>query len=143
MLSIAFCVDGTPAPKGSFNVYPGKKGGRPNGRESSKRYPPWRKLIEAKARTVMDGLPLIEPPYSVGLTFYVHRPKAPKYPWPGSLIVGDIDKLTRGVLDALKGIVIVDDAHVVRFHEQSKRYVRPGQEPGCAISIRHVDPLDY
>ncbi len=60
-------------------------------------------------------------------------------PWPigeGSTQLGDVDKLTRNLLDALtQAGVLADDRYVIGGAEL-KRWTRDGEQPGVEILIR-------
>lgn len=121
-------VPGTPKPQGSKD-YIGK------GRmvESSKALPAWRADVRAALiveRTRVKG------PVSVGLEFLFARPTRPTHP-EAPAGPPDLDKLARGVLDALESAHVVEnDARVVEFHRLVKRYVAAGEVPGCRITVR-------
>jgi Holliday junction resolvase RusA-like endonuclease len=139
---------GDPAPQGSKRHVGG-------GRliESSKRLPSWRTAVKdatdaAVARRIMDDgapdLPL-DGPVVAEITVTVARPKsAPKtrITWPQTRSSGDLDKLVRGILDALdQGGAIADDSRVV---ELTARKVYPHEgidaldRPGVVV---HLWPL--
>lgn len=129
---IALIVKGHPAPKGSRTVGH-RKDGTHYTRPASSSEHGW---IEAVAQTAMwrasqaDELP--EPPYEVTLSFYVERPKRPKYPWPTR---GDADKLARAVIDGLvRGGVLTDDRHVVRIVADKQYATAPGGEC-CRVEV--------
>ncbi|GAA1455420.1 RusA family crossover junction endodeoxyribonuclease [Nocardiopsis tropica] len=131
---------GHPAPQGSKRHV---GGGRMI--ESSKRLPDWRTAVQAAAdaaivRRMADdggyGLPL-DGPLVAEITVTVPRPKsAPKtrVTWPQTRSSGDLDKLIRGVLDAIdKAGAIADDSRVVELtarkvypHEGIDALPRPG-----------------
>ena len=46
----------------------------------------------------------------------------------------DLDKLTRSLLDALKGKVYADDSQVVRL-DIGKRFARPDEAPGVFVEV--------
>ena len=101
-------VIGEPAPQGSK---------RPigNGRmiESSKKVRPWRDSVAWAAREACEGRPPLAVPCGICITFYLPRPKKPKFwRYPGAR--PDIDKLVRSTLDGLtNGGAFADDALVV------------------------------
>lgn len=109
--------------------------------EANKRLKPWRLLISDAA--LSSGFPLTTYPVSVSITFRFLRPKShynksglsPKAP---ALLTskkkGDIDKLSRAVLDALTGTLLHDDSQVVQLAAH-KRYTTPGEYPGALITI--------
>lgn len=56
--------------------------------------------------------------------------------WPVAVDIGDVDKLTRNLLDALQQAgVIADDRNVIGGAEL-KRWCKPGEEPGVEILVR-------
>lgn len=55
--------------------------------------------------------------------------------------VGDGDKLTRCVWDALTGIVWVDDSQVAAWGG-SKRLSAPGEQPGVQVYVRPINVKD-
>ena len=92
-------------------------------------------------RTVMAQVFVVRPatwavtrsPLTVGLEFFLARPKsAPKRQvWPAKR--PDLDNLAKSVLDALRGLVYHDDAQIVRL-DLSKQY----GEPGVVIRIQEA-----
>lgn len=149
---IAFTVRGIPAPQGSKRLLPlgAKRGGRPILVESSKRVPKWRKAIRDEARRALEALPLegqarATGPVVVDLHFRLPRPKGhygtgrnaavlrPSSPaWPASK--PDLDKLVRAVLDALTGLLWVDDAQVVTL-AVAKCYASPTVPAGVHVRV--------
>jgi crossover junction endodeoxyribonuclease RusA len=105
----------------------------------------WRTDIRAAARDAMlDDLPMTGP-VAVSLTFRLKRPgshyrsgahagtlkaNAPLVP----ITRPDIDKLSRAVLDALKGITWGDDSQVVQ-KVATKRYANPGERVGVDVVV--------
>jgi crossover junction endodeoxyribonuclease RusA len=108
---------------------------------------PWRTLVAHAAGQRMAGPPIGEA-LEVTLGFYFPRPKshsgkkglkpsAP--PWPTGRNLGDADKLARGVLDALTGIVFADDSQVARLLV-AKRWADESPTRASGVLIR-VDLL--
>lgn len=137
---LAFDVVGTPSTQGSVRAF--MAGGKPRvaqggSKASREALSSWREAVAAVARGHRNGAPLLDCPVQVRLNFRMLRPaSAPKTrrTWPVKARSGDIDKLTRAVLDALTGVVFADDAQVVGL-VVSKDW---GDPPGCAIAIRPV-----
>lgn len=105
--SFSFSVIGKPAPQGSKRSVGG-------GRfiEASKFLPAWRAAVVSAARSAFVGEP-ISVPVRVRVVFFLDKPNKPKFDFVPAT-PPDIDKLARGVLDALKiAGVYVDDALVV------------------------------
>lgn len=76
--------------------------------------------MEAVSRAAgATGIPTLEPPYEVHLSFSMPEPKKPKYGWPVN--DGDLDKLVRAVLDGMqRGELITDDKHVTKITTEKK-----------------------
>ena len=143
MVTLTFRVDGLPAPQGSKRHV-----GNGVMVESSKRVKPWRAAVEVAARRAATGWWVqLDGAASVGLTFYLSRPKshygtgrnvgvlrasAPAYP----ATQPDIDKLIRSTFDALTTAgVWSDDSQAVDLFV-AKRYADPLNPPGCIVSLR-------
>lgn len=133
---IAF-VPGVPAPKGSMR-YVG------NGRmiEQVKASVPWRERVNEhvlRAGEVMGYAHSKTDPVEVTLRFIVPRPKnAKRRLWPFTRGSGDVDKLSRNVLDAISDTrkapgVLRDDSCVVMLHA-SKHY-QSAKDPHIGVSI--------
>lgn len=128
-MELDFTVKGIPIPKGSMRHI---GNGRMVDQTKTK---PWMNSIrsaslEAAALVVEPGsiAPfIIEVPVSVHIEFYFPRPAAARNRlYPHKRSVGDIDKLSRAVLDALQPNrteigVLMDDSLVVDLHAR-KRY---------------------
>jgi len=121
----------------------GSKRAMPNGilLETNKRLRPWRSHITDAA--LQTNHPLTTAPVSITITFRFLRPrshfnksglssKAPSH--LTSKQKGDIDKLSRAILDALTGSLLYDDSQVVQLSAH-KRYICPGELPGALITI--------
>ena len=109
-MSTWFVAHGTPVPQGSIRSL-GK--GRPSIHSNADRLLPWRFLVQHAAELAHQGPP-IDGPVSVALDFGMPRPKSTRKAdrWPTRR--PDLDKLTRGCLDALtEAGVILDDSQVV------------------------------
>ena len=104
--SITLFVEGRPAPQGS-------KSYRGNGRfsEASKYLPAWRSAIVLAAKQEFlrsESVAMFDEPVKVSITFYIDKPKKPKWLFPAT--TPDLDKLVRGVFDSLtQAKVWVDD----------------------------------
>lgn len=128
-----FFVPGRPAPQGSKRHV-----GRGILIESSRRLRPWREDVKRAAIEAWTSEPTKEP-VRLTLHFDFSRPKAHYYsgrnagvlrPEAPSLYSSngrdDVDKLARGVLDALTGVVYADDGQVVILHAKKAYSERPG-----------------
>lgn len=154
---MSFTADGTPAPQGSKTAIPAKtKAGVYTGKvslvESSKALKPWREVVAAAARAAKGSwlVTVPEGPVILTIEFRFQRPKghygtgrnagklkdwAPAY----HLTKPDIDKLERGILDALTMAgVYKDDSQAVSVTAW-KAYADNGA-PGVTVHV--ATPLD-
>lgn len=123
-----FRVEGIPAPQGS-------KRHVGNGVliESSKALKPWRERVAWTARE--HHVPLRTGAVIVHLAFVMPRPvSTPKRRTPPALRKPDLDKLVRGVFDALSGLCFEDDARVVDLRA-TKRLAAIGEKPGVTVTV--------
>lgn len=128
-----FVVLGRAAPQGSKALHT-KADGSKYMKEASDRVHPWRKKIE-RATKGADGRPLatFTGPVEIHIDFEFRRAKSNTDPFPTVNTIGDGDKLTRAVWDALtQAKVIQDDAYCVDW-SGSKRYA---EEDRAYITIR-------
>lgn len=144
--SLSFFVAGCPRPQGSKRAY--IRGGKPVLVESCERLKDWRSAISYHAGQVRPGTPITGDVEAV-LEFYLPRPRshfgtgknsgavrlsAPQF--PSGHMSGDIDKLTRCVLDGITGVLIADDSQVVRL--SARKLFADGAAPGVKVSIGEV-----
>ena len=125
---VEFRVDGKPQPKGSARAVKSKSTGKAillmgSDAPSARRLKSWAAAVAWSARAAWRGDPA-DGAVEVRLRFLM--PKAPTIP-------PDIDKLERAILDALTGIVYVDDAQVVAIDSKKDG---PSKSPGVTIVIR-------
>lgn len=137
-------VLGTPVGKGSMRAFKTRKGIAVT--HDNPRTRPWAALVAAQAQIEWGGKPPHAGPVRVSLWFRFPRPKGHYRPLRGGEAVlrpnappyptarNDVDKLARLVLDALTGIVWVDDGQVVLL-EAGKCYSTPVLSPGVAIGV--------
>jgi len=94
---LSVLVEGRPAPQGSKT--PTRGGGF---REASKYLPAWRAAVELAVKQEFNNSQDARPftvPVEIDVTFYIQRPAKPKFAYPAT--PPDVDKLLRGVFDAL------------------------------------------
>jgi len=121
----AFDIEGRPVPQGSMVAsYNRKQGVARVHHQQGEALAMWRGLIRVAARAEGITIPSVLP-IRIAVVFGMPRPKhhmrlrggryVPRveYYYERPAKAPDIDKLLRGVLDALTGIVYVDDAQVV------------------------------
>jgi crossover junction endodeoxyribonuclease RusA len=135
MRELSFRVNGLPAPQGS-------KRHVGNGRmiEASKKVGPWRAAV-FEAVASLDFEPFANE-CSIEIVFYLEKPKTVKRILP--TVPPDLDKLIRGLLDALTlAHVWLDDALAVDI-AAVKIYASEVDPPGAKIIIREiVDPAIF
>jgi crossover junction endodeoxyribonuclease RusA len=135
--SLTFRVEGTARPQGSMHAFAyRKKVTRTLGARivsDSPHLAEWRQAVAAAARAMIPtGRTTYAGAVDVAATFALHRPQRGAGTLPTTR--PDVDKLARAILDALTGIVWVDDAQVVALHV-AKRYTRTGEQPHAAIIV--------
>lgn len=123
----SFIVAGEPQTKGSWKAV--RRGARTIMVPDDPHERAWHDAVAWSARSAMGGRGAVLAPIVVWLRFEMLRPQTPKYAWP---VMGDADKLERSVLDAMSGIVYVDDRHVVDTHVR-KRFATSG--PGVRVRV--------
>lgn len=120
---ITFTVFGKPAPQGSMRAFmrPGMRFPVVTSDNAATR--PWRQEITATA-IALKVLPFEKNiPVEITLNFYFARPKSANKR-KGMTVRPDLDKTVRAVFDALKGVLLHDDAQVVEVHAR-KHYGGP------------------
>jgi Holliday junction resolvase RusA-like endonuclease len=133
---ITFDVIGLPAPQGSKRHV-----GNGVMIESSKALKPWRDSVAAAAREVADDVGMLDGPLHLAVDFRFpmpkSRPKAAHQAGVAAKITApDIDKLLRGVADALKvGGLIKDDALI--YSVRCRKWEVTGWT-GAIVSLERV-----
>ena len=122
-----FVVPGNPVTQGSVQPGIDKSGNLYTRHDNRTSLMEWRTtcqqaIMAARAKHRMKAFPK-GCPVRVEATFVFAEPKRPTYDFPPK----DIDKLSRALLDALKGL-LHDDNQVVRL-EVEKRYVGWNGDP--------------
>jgi crossover junction endodeoxyribonuclease RusA len=131
-----FFVPGVPRPQGSKDHI---GGGRMV--ESSKGLHEWRWRVGLAANQVRGHSKLYSGAVRVTCEFIMPRPKGmkPETIAPPHTHPPDLDKLVRGVLDALKGTLLVDDALVTSLGDTCKRTAAAAEPPGVHITITSLE----
>ena len=143
---LQFFVIGRPATAGSKRVFKHWKTGKLIVTDACKHGKPWRKNVQKSAMAEMEGAGIVKDiPLSVTIRFLLPRPKShfrsgrysdklrddvPAY----HLIRPDVDKMSRAILDAMTGVVYMDDSLIVS-KKVSKEYASPGEDPGADITV--------
>lgn len=142
-MSIMFRVYGIPQTKGSAKgfVVPGKFGGKARAiiTNDNPKNKCWAQTVSAMAQQFRPSDGLWDGAVKVTLIFHLPTPKSlPKRTPSFATKRPDIDKCTRSVLDALKGVIYSDDSRVVGL-EVFKVY---GVAPGVTVQVERID-LDH
>jgi len=137
-VEITFDVLGRPAPQGSK-----KSIGNNRFVESSKYLPAWRKAVRVAAEHAVasEGWQRVSGPVELEVMFYLERPSSvsvTKRPQP--IVPPDVDKLLRGVGDALTGVVYDDDSQVIRV--LAWKVYADTREPGCFIRVNELSQFE-
>ena len=138
---VIFTAFGNPETKGSARAF--VRGKTANGTpraivtNDNPRCKAWSAIVAARARLAIGLRPPIAGPVSVDVTFFLKCPKSIKgrkqKGYEGPLL--DLDKLLRAFLDALTGIVYIDDKQVVMVQARKE-----WGTPGASVSIVELDP---
>jgi crossover junction endodeoxyribonuclease RusA len=140
MTEISFFAPGKPVAKGSWTPIP-RRGKRPVFK-GPKGLRAWEWTMAKAAQAAMVGRRPTSDPVKVGIVFVFARPKShfragryrhllkagvPEVPSK------DLDKLIRAVLDALTGVVYVDDKLVAVLADNTRKEY--GTEPGAHVTV--------
>lgn len=137
MEPIRFVVPGVPVPQGSMKGF--VVGGRAIVTSDNVKLRPWRAVIALAAQSHAPETPLTGA-LSVQLAFGLPVPKsAPKRRRLEAVKRPDIDKLSRSVLDACKGILWADDAQIVRL--EAHKFLAYDAAPGLSVTVFDLAPV--
>lgn len=141
MTTLAFFVAGTPVPQGSMRAFGSRIIQSPEVKA-------WRGEVTAEALAAAEAAGWEEPwdgPCALSAIFWLARPRTVKRRWPthSHAGAGDIDKLTRGLLDALSPRdaqlrVLTNDARIVRIVIE-KRYAGDDRPAGVHIELTPLE----
>ena len=137
-VEISFDVLGRPAPQGSK-----KSVGNNRFVEASKFLPAWRNAVRLAAEdaVTVHGWARVSGPVEVEILFYLDRPSTisrTKRPYP--IVPPDVDKLARGCLDPMTGLIYDDDSQVIRLLVW-KTYADT-REPGAFVRVNELSHFD-
>lgn len=138
--TISFTVYGKAETKGSSKafVFTDKNTGkhRASITNDNSKTKGWQGLVAKIAQEHSPEGGIIQGAVVVGIDFYFLRPKSVSVKKrPNMTVKPDIDKVTRSVLDGLKGVIYSDDAVVTGLN--IRKYY--GDPPRAEIIIRPVD----
>jgi crossover junction endodeoxyribonuclease RusA len=135
---MTFTVYGVAQPKGNMRAFVKRGMKFPIVTESNRNVRSWSQLVAegASRELAASGGRQITGPVLVAVDFGLPRPK--KYQRAGldvaHCVAPDLDKLARGVLDALSGVAFVDDAQVVHLFA-TKTYAPLNGAPYARITV--------
>lgn len=142
MTSFGFRVFGTPVPQGSKIPGVSRKTGKMFVREQGgEALTSWREAVKAAAIIARGDSPTLTGAVRININFLIPRPASisvKKRPYP--IVAPDLDKLVRGVGDALTQVgVFKDDAQIVAILA-TKTYGNDSVDgaPGAWIVISEV-----
>ena len=141
---IRFEVRGHPITQGSMRAFVNRYTGRAAVTSSNQsKMQLWRHAVSDEARKAREtaNVEMFAGPVAVSVEFRLARPaSAPKrrITWPIGARSGDVDKLARAVLDALTGVLFVDDSQVTRL-QVSKLW----GEPGATVLVGSHERIPY
>jgi Holliday junction resolvase RusA-like endonuclease len=151
MMKVQFTVYAKPVPQGSMKgfVLPGKNGAKARAiiTSDNTKLKPYRGEVTREAMMALANANLQEPmaekhvPVSMTMDFYLARPASIPKSRKGMVVKPDIDKLARGTIDSLTGILFCDDAQIVEMYVR-KLYGSPER---VVVSVAVMDdslPLD-
>lgn len=116
---IDFRADGVPVPQGSMKVIHGRVL-----HSQGSALAVWRSTVAFAAK--LAGAKMTDAPIEMTLVFIMPKPKTVKRILP--TVPPDLDKLIRGVLDALTHVAYNDDAQVVSINAHKIYGIHPGVE---------------
>lgn len=132
---------GSPVPKGSKKLITHGKGGRKLPvplllDDKPHELDTWEKSVAGAALVAIGAhpRPVFGKQVAVGVTVAFRLARPPSVDRDLPTVKPDIDKLARAALDALTGLLWVDDSQVVRL-TVSKDYCARGESPGAVIEI--------
>jgi crossover junction endodeoxyribonuclease RusA len=143
--AVQFTVYGQPVAQGSKKII-----GRNVIEMADARLRAWRQDVATTAKQAMEGRTPYREPVDVRLMFFLPRPQGhfgtgrnieklkPSAPLAPA-VHPDLDKLTRAMLDAMTGIVFLDDKQVVAM-TLSKLYAEGQFNPGVMASVMQLAP---
>jgi crossover junction endodeoxyribonuclease RusA len=136
-MPLEFSVFGVPQPQGSSKAFMPKGARYPTVTSDNVNLKGWRHLVASAAQQHAPSTGLIAEPVRVTLWFELVRPRSLPKKRAHHTTKPDVDKLARGILDALTGILLRDDSQVVELLAQ-KRYAGAGLPPGVRVRIEQI-----
>ena len=138
-MKLEFTVYGEPIPQGSMKAFIPKGWTRAVLTSDNKRTKPWRQAVAGSALEVMDKENLEcagkNVPFLLAVVFRFTKPRSVRKSILEKTTKPDIDKLVRSILDALTGILFVDDSQVVAIYARKEF----GAQPMAKISAWEIE----
>ena len=130
--TIQIHVPGIPQPKGSTRAFRMPRSSRLIVTSANPKLKAWEQAVYLAGLAVRPRTRFLGP-VAVIVAFAFPRPKTAKRDMPA--VRPDLDKLLRGCLDPLSGLIFNDDAQIVQV-EAGKSYCAEGESPGAQIVVR-------
>lgn len=131
---VFFNAIGIPQQQGSMRAFVVR--GRAVQTSDNKKLRPWRNIVHDAAVMAVGDRGLFQGPVEVRAEFRMPRPQSsPKTRETLPDKTPDLDKLIRGLLDALSGVVFDDDKRVVSLNVTERYTDRDGEQPGVSVTI--------
>lgn len=138
---VSFVVAGIPQPKGSAKAFGFKRSDGTVGAfvtSDNRSLKGWETNVRSAAQQHCHGQ-FFDGAVRVAIVFFLPRPKSLPKRVTQHLTRPDLDKLTRGALDALKGVLWPDDSKVVELFVR-KAYA--ATQPHARIQVDYADAMD-
>lgn len=138
-MTLAFRVYGVAQPMGSKRAFVPRGWTRPIVTDSNRNLKSWQQLVTESAAAAILALPvadraLLADGVRLTVAFYLPRPKGLAKRITAHTKAPDLDKIVRGLGDALTQVVYHDDAQIVDLIAM-KRYAPPGAIPCMEIRV--------
>lgn len=139
MNPIRFTVFGVAQPKGSTRAFMPKGARFPVVTSDNPKLKAWQRVVALAAVAARMRQAPSSGPVAVEIDFALPRPLhlAKKATRP-HITRPDVDKLARGILDALSKVLFEDDGQVVRL-SATKRTCELGEEPKAVVTVTPVE----
>jgi len=137
---LSFTVIGIPQPQGSSRAFVPRGWNRAIITTANAKLKPWRQEIAGTAQVAMieSKLSLLEDvPLSIKALFFFEKPRSAKKSLRHKITKPDADKLLRGLLDSLTGIVFRDDAQITTCYVR-KEFGLPSRVE-VSIAVEDID----
>lgn len=133
MTPVVFEVIGTPQPQGSTRAFMRKGARFPIVTSDNPKLKGWRRDVSDAAARAYRG-PVWSGPVRVVIAAYLPRPQSLRGHTTPHVKKPDADKICRGVLDSLTGILYRDDSQVSQV-KCTKQYAGVGESPRAVIAV--------